>query len=311
MRQVRIMLPNASCNLRCKYCLNTNRIKGLPVEINFDKLFSRLDLIDFEVIGIWGGEPLYNPNLEKLLRGLREHYSDKEIHILSNGTLLNDYFVQLFNELNVYYGISHDGKQQYLRCKDFLKEKQYIELLKKLNHFTGFNCVISRDNCNMVDTYNYLCDIASDIQSDWQVTFELFELTDENLLDYMPSIEQYSVLFKNYKDILKLAINGEQHLKAYSSRWKNRNNAPKIWRCGAGTRLTVDCEGNSYLCQVLADRGSNNKPVPHIPLMCAGCKYINFCRGVCPLIPDRLRQKVCMCYHLYYDALRALDLESR
>lgn len=310
MHQLRVMLPEAKCNLNCKYCINKDNIKGLKVDVELEKLFAKSDLIKFKTISIWGGEPLFNPNLEAILRGLREHYPDKEIHVLSNGTLLSEWFVDLFNELGVSFGISHDGKMQSLRCKDFLQDAEYRKLLNKLYKFTGFNVVISRDNCDLVGTYEYFLETCSDVKGDWQVTYEMFELCDEATLDFMPSVEQYALLKHQYKKLMSLAIHGAKHLTNYASRYRHRIKPPNGWRCGADNRLTMDTEGNVYLCQVAADRGERAIPNHSLPFMCINCKHADFCRGICPLIPDRLRKKVCLCHHLFYDAMEELYKEG-
>lgn len=308
--QVRVILPGARCNLRCKYCINDGRISG-DSTVDYDRLYNRLSLIDVNTIGIWGGEPLANPKLEEVLRKLREWYPKATIYILSNGTLLNDYFVGLFNELDVSYSISHDGRQQYLRTKDFLQERSYIERLKKLKKFDGFNCVISRHNCNLVDAYRYICKEAAEIPGNWQVTFGPFELSQEQLLDYMPSVEQYQQLYRSYKEIMRMAEAGEVHLQSMKNRRRQSRHAPAVWRCGAERRLTIDCAGRVYQCQVAADSGEEYAvDGSTIPMMCAGCKHVNLCRGICPFFSDHLRKKLCLCHHLYYDALQALDKED-
>ena len=309
MRQVRIVLPQASCNLRCKYCINGGEINDCST-FDAEKLISKLELIEFDSVGIWGGEPLVNPWLETALTLLRTCFPNVEIYVLSNGTLLDEHFAQMFNELNVHYGISHDGKLQYLRCKDFLKDPAYIKLLQGLKHFTGFNCVVSRDNCGLVDTYKYLCEAGKGIKGDWQISFEPFELSLEKTLEYMPSAEQYPLLFDNYKKIIRMAEQGAPHLQNLSDRRRADLKPPKLWRCGAEGRTTIDCEGNAYLCQVMADTGVTAIPKPHVPMMCVSCKHVALCRGICPNVPDRLRKKMCMCYHIYYDALKSLDKED-
>lgn len=311
MYQVRVMLPNASCNLNCKYCINTNNIRGLDVDVDFAKLFTKMDLVRFGSIGIWGGEPLFNPNFEKIVRALRRKYPDKLITTTSNGVLMNERWVELLNELDVYYSISHDGKGQGLRCKDFLQDEKYIALLKKLKHFGGFNAVISRTNCDLVGNYEYLLQKCGDIPGSWQISFGLFELFEEEILDFMPSVEEYSRLKEGYKEIARLACAGAAHLEGYARRRRQRRNAPTVWRCNCATRLTLDTQGNVYQCQVAADRRDNTLPKPSLPLMCANCIHADYCRGICPLIPDRLRKKLCMCHHLYYDALLELDGEEK
>lgn len=310
MYQVRIMLPDSVCNLHCKYCINNDCLQSAPCEIDFDKLFKKLNLVEFRNISIWGGEPLFHPQLETVLRELRKHYPDKEIFILSNGTLLDEHFVQMFNELDISYGISHDARCQSLRCKDFLQEPAYIKLLQKLKHFTGFNCVISRDNCDLVDAYSYFRIACEEVKGDWQVTFGLFELTDEKLLDYMPSVEQYQTLYHGYKDLMRMACEGAPHLETYATRRRHRQRIPNLWRCGAENRLTIDCQGKTYMCQVMADRDYPCFPDATIPVMCANCHHVNYCRGICPMIPNYLRKKLCMAHHLYYDALESLDKEG-
>ena len=308
-RQVRIVLPQARCNLRCKYCVNGGDIwdwNGYEPEKFLDKLAK----INFTTIGIWGGEPLANPWLEVVLKMLREHYPDVEIYILSNGTLLDEHFVQMFNELDVSYSISYDGKMQYLRCKDFMQSPAYIKELQKLKHFAGFNCVVSRNNCDMVDAYNYICKVAKDIKGDWEVSYEMFELSMPETIEYMPSVEQYQTLFKSYKEIVRLAENGAPHLKNIARSRNSAKEIPNLWRCGAEARITLDCQGRSYFCQVMADKGDTTFPNKVIPMMCAECKHVAKCRGICPNIPDYLRKKMCMIYHLYYDALESLGKEE-
>lgn len=310
MRQVRIVLPESRCNLRCKYCINGGNITNCGT-FDMDKLVSKLERLTFDTIGIWGGEPLVNPWLHPLLTILRTCFPDVEIHVLSNGTLLDEHFVQMFNELDIHYGISHDGKLQHLRCKDFLKEPAYIKRLQALKHFVGFNSVISRDNCDLVATYEYLSETGKDIKGDWQITFEPFELSMEETLEYMPSVEQYPLLFKSYKKLIRMAEKGAPHLQYLSNGSYGKHlKMPKLWRCGAEGRVTLDCEGNAYLCQVMADTGVTSFPKPSVPMMCVTCKHVAYCRGICPNVPDRLRKKMCMCYHIYYDALKSLDKED-
>lgn len=309
MRQVRIVLPESRCNLRCKYCINGGNISDCGT-FDAEKLVSKLELLEFESIGIWGGEPLANPWLESTITILRTRFPSVEIYVLSNGTLLDEHFVQMFNKHDVRYGISHDGKMQHLRCKDFLKEPAYIKLLQSLKYFTGFNCVVSRDNCDLVGAYKYLCEAGKGIKGDWQITFEPFELSLEETLEYMPSVEQYSLLFKSYKELIRIAESGAPHIQNFVKRRKDRTDMPALWRCGAEDRVTMDCEGNTYLCQVMADTGVDRFPKPSVPMMCVACRHVAYCRGICPSVPDRLRKKMCMCYHIYYDALESLDKED-
>lgn len=301
MQQVRLMLPEACCNLKCAYCLNSNNILGGKTRLDFKKVFELIDMSGCNLISVWGGEPLCNPNLSWLLKKLRWVYPEKQISLLTNGTCLNKNYVKLFNELNIHVGISHDGPAQYLRCEDFLTDN-YIELLKTLKHFTGFNCVVSRKNCDLKATYDFFVSRCKEIGGDWQLTFEMFELTQPEILDHMPSVEEYELLKENYVAIMELANEGRPYLESMKQRLRSRN--PTGLSCGADQRLTIDCAGNIYHCQVTAERNDARRVQASVPLMCADCRYVSDCRGICPVMPDSLRKKLCLCHYVYYDAKR-------
>lgn len=295
MQQVRLMLPNASCNLHCAYCLNTDCIAGGKDDIDTQKIYTLINQANCKLISIWGGEPLCNPALELILRTLRKKYPEKQLSLLTNGTLLNSKLVDLFNELDVMVGISHDGPAQALRCKDFLVPA-YLEMLAELKNFTGFNCVISRQNCDVEKIVDYFLEIYERLPGSWQLTFEMFELTQGEILEHMPGVEQYDALEKWHKYLRR-----SQAPFLGTARRRLRNFTPTGWSCGADKRLTIDCAGNIYHCQVMAERNDKRSVEEGIPLMCAGCRHVNACRGICPVMPDSLRKKLCLCHYIFYE----------
>ena len=297
MQQVRLMLPDASCNLHCAYCLNTNCIEGGKTELDFQKVCTLINQADCELISIWGGEPLCNPELELILRTLRKKYPEKQLSLLTNGTLLNQKFIELFNELDVMVGISHDGPAQALRCQDFLKSA-YLEMLAELKNFTGFNCVVSRRNCDIDKIVAYFKRVYEHLPGSWQLTLEMFELTQCEILEHMPSIEQYAELADMVHGIEAYA---DEVTFLEAERRRLRSSTPTGWSCGTDKRLTIDCAGNIYHCQVMAERNDKRRVEDGIPFMCAGCRHVNKCRGICPVMPDSLRKKLCLCHYIYYE----------
>lgn len=291
------MLPDARCNLHCAYCLNTDCIAGGKDDINTQKIYTLINQANCELISIWGGEPLCNPALEVILRTLRKKYPKKQLSLLTNGTLLNQKFIELFNELDVMVGISHDGPAQALRCKDFLVPA-YLEMLAKLKNFTGFNCVVSRQNCDIDKIVAYFKQVHERLPGAWQLTLEMFELTQCDILEHMPSVEQY----EKFADMVR-------GIEAYAGditflnteRRRLHSSIPSGWSCGADKRLTIDCAGNIYHCQVMAERNDKRRVENGIPLMCAGCRHVIKCRGICPVMPDSLRKKLCLCRYIYYE----------
>lgn len=120
------------------------------------------------------------------------------------------------------------------------------------------------------------------------MTFEMFELTQPEILDHMPSVEEYELLKENYVAIMELANEGRPHLESMKQRLRSRN--PTGLSCGADQRLTIDCAGNIYHCRVTAERNDARRVQASVPLMCADCRYVSDCRGICPVMPDSLRK---------------------
>lgn len=306
MRQVRIVLPNARCNLHCKYCIdgywdNKKTDSIVPKEADYPKLFKTLEPFTFGYIGIWGGEPFCNPQLEPLLRTLREKYPGIEMGFLSNGTLLNEDRVNLLNELDISLTISHDGATQGIyRCKDYLTE-EYIKLLHKLKKFKGTNSVIHKYNCDLVSIFRFFKEKG--LPKDAQVHFEQFKLVEERGMEYLPTAEEYRGLYYSWREILRLAKGGEPMLRSELAKAEKALRRHGLSSCGADSRLTVDLQGNVYHCQVAAETGVKGKVNTALPFMCENCIHARRCRGICPLIADRFRKKMCMLYHLYYDAV--------
>ena len=306
--QVRILLPEPKCNLKCSYCINkyfdTNNISfntSYSDEYDCKEMFKKLDKYIFNNISFWGGEPLFNEYFPSILKQVAERYEDVSINVLSNGIFLTKEIVQLLNKYNVHLSISHDAYNQHFRCHDFLTD-EYIDLLNEVKHFNGFNVVVHNKNLDLVKIVEWFD--SKDIKGDWQVSFELFELTDDRLLSFVPSAKDYVNFYNGYKNMLKLAFSGHNRLASEAKRAININRStPKGFRCGASSRLCIDTSGHSWHCQVTYECKNDITYDNSIPSMCSECKWVSKCKGICPLIPDRYRKKVCMMYHLYYDVI--------
>ena len=307
MQQLRIVLPGARCNLHCKYCLDGygaethDRVESSFTTIyDIGRLLSAVKPFTFKYIGIWGGEPLLNRHLEPSLRALRHRYPDTPMGLLSNGTLLNKDWVKLLNELDVGLTISHDGPAQSLcRCADYLTPA-YINLLHDLRHFKGTNSVLHRLNCDPWEIYQFFRDKG--LPKDAQVNFEPFKLTDYRFTDYLPGPGEYKKFYSGWKAVFTAAKAGEARLRSELIKAGNKLKGHGRTSCGADRRLTVDFAGNIYHCQVAAETGQKGKIDNALPYWCEGCRHARRCRGICPLIPNVYRQKMCLLYHLYLDA---------
>lgn len=81
-----------SCTLACKFCTNYSDynmrggyVKWDQMQIWLDKLFSRLTVDNFHIIG---GEPFLNPELKLWVNSFKERYPYIRLKVVTNGTLL-------------------------------------------------------------------------------------------------------------------------------------------------------------------------------------------------------------------------------
>ncbi|RLG01440.1 hypothetical protein DRN58_01775 [Thermococci archaeon] len=152
------------CNLNCKHCfvsgnrpteeLATNEIKTLIDDLATLKIF---DLV------ITGGEPLLRNDLIEIL-----HYcNSKNIHVtlFTNGTLINDEFIDKIKNLSIFLRVSLDGATEEMN--DFVRGtgvyKKVISAIKKsvsANIPTGIATVIYKNNFS---EYDKMIDLAKEL----------------------------------------------------------------------------------------------------------------------------------------------------
>jgi SynChlorMet cassette radical SAM/SPASM protein ScmE len=86
------------CNLRCKHC-NTADTWSVKDEMSYKEIISVLDqLKELKIfnLNLFGGEPLYYPEIKDILRVLNDY--PFRLDILTNGTLIGDELVELLKE---------------------------------------------------------------------------------------------------------------------------------------------------------------------------------------------------------------------
>lgn len=102
-----------ACNLSCLGCSNyadlpnKGYVKWDDAKIDLEKWLERIDFLDF---GIFGGEPLMNPEIEDWIVGLRKLMPETQIRFTTNGLLLHKkmHIVRLLHDIgNVVFKISN------------------------------------------------------------------------------------------------------------------------------------------------------------------------------------------------------------
>lgn len=124
--------PTTGCNLGCSYCYENpdreRKQEWVDRQYDMDQIMDTLEewreRYPNETPGLHGGEPLLvrTEDLRQIFSYINEHW-DGNIHIQTNGTLLNEEHIELFNEFNVAVGISVDGPVELNRLRKAVAEK--------------------------------------------------------------------------------------------------------------------------------------------------------------------------------------------
>ena len=304
MRQLRVVLPNPKCNFKCKYCIdgyNNSDKRNSTKDVDLRLMIEKAKHYTFDTISIWGGEPLTNVYIWKVINELQKNFPDKPIHLLTNGSLITGIFVDRLNKHDIHVSISHDANAQHFRSYDFLKDEEYIKNINQLKYFEGFNCVIHKYNCNFMDIYNYFKELP--IDGDWTINFELFEVNNSEQVKYIPSVNEYEIMYKSLRELIDLyKQTGDSKLRTLN-KFFNIIRSEAKFRCGADDRITIDCYGDLWLCQVCAENNIKSEGKYNLSETCLKCKHVAKCKGICPLMSEMYRRKLCMFYHTWYDAL--------
>ncbi|MEM4330751.1 MAG: SPASM domain-containing protein [Candidatus Pacearchaeota archaeon] len=153
--EIRLMylFPTDRCNLRCEYCFIENSFNkdysfaNMPKEImkrGLDLFFkiSSKNLNEDKRIIFYGGEPLLNWSVVRFgIDYIRRHktFYDTDIHLITNGTIMNEDIAKFLKETKVNVSLSIDGPREVhdlaRRSSDgsgsYLNIKKTYEILKK------------------------------------------------------------------------------------------------------------------------------------------------------------------------------------
>ena len=141
------------CNLRCMYCYANGGTyhsdQALITNETIDRIFTVFyEKFDFiETIQLFGGEPLMNMNaIEYVCQKVEEICKNQEqktkVGLVTNGTLINDHFIEMVKRYNILVTLSYDGDKD---VNDILRKDIYgngtsnliLKNAKKLKDETG------------------------------------------------------------------------------------------------------------------------------------------------------------------------------
>lgn len=336
IRKLKVQL-GLNCNLRCAYCLQRDKAdNSFPSRKDEDRFFenwekSGLVLEEGGRIELWGGEPIvYMKRLETLLPRLRERFGhDKEISIITNGTLLTDRIVDFLLDNEVHVIISHDGPGYPLRGEtDPLDEPQIratwmrlFEKTKGTRLMPAFHAVITPLNADIYETRKYLEEKTfpgvgvsfEGVVYDYSHSNKKLEFTDEALSRFSSTV--FTALTtepQRWPDLNRKA-------QGFLKRMVNRNRPDTIkTHCEnfCGRTVVTDLHGNLLACQnapaKTAAIGAFGKPVTFKGIRinhwserkdCRDCHLLSLCKGGCPILDACDHVNACMSQTIFYNAI--------
>jgi radical SAM protein with 4Fe4S-binding SPASM domain len=301
-----------NCNLNCKHCyamkMSQNAIELTGIEII--NLLNKFYAAGGKSITLSGGEPLMRSDLKSILNISR----NVDLQLLSNGTLINDDFVDFISELNISIQVSIDGSNEAIHDRNrgtgsFNAAMAGIEKLQKKGLGNKINL------CTTVMSQNY---------GDLPNIIELSHVMGIKYIRFLPLLKlgnacnnwdeiQRSLTQKDYEDFYYYIFEEAQNrypdivissgLSGFilnSVNLKKNNN----W-CPVGSRIVIDTTGNVYPCDFLMTefykmgniRTSNLDEIIKSPVLaslikakherknkistCRNCMWKNFCLSGC------------------------------
>lgn len=142
------------CNLNCKHCCVDANAIGLRDTLNTQELKNIIQKVvasNPKSICLTGGEPLVRTDFGEILRYLRNLFSG-EIRLMTNGTLINEYFAKLISDNVDAVDISLDGIDENtcskIRGKGVFDKVVYAISLLQGNGFENISLsmVLTKDN---------------------------------------------------------------------------------------------------------------------------------------------------------------------
>lgn len=252
-----LVKPTNGCNLRCIYCFHQ--------DFGYDTQFlSNENLIHFFEITfpfyksiniIWhGGEPTFVGDKKfreyiEITDKYAKKYNIKLTQMIqTNGTLLNQHFIDILKKYNIGFGVSYDGPiNQYTRCStsQFLKARELV-LKNDLNF--GVISVISGANINnLKELYeemkqlncsyqmNHYVDTSDNPSPNLLITSEQYLIKMKKFFDYWINDDTCQIYVDPFIRIITDVYNGYSSLCARSSCMRN-------WLCMESNGELTPCD---------------------------------------------------------------------
>lgn len=267
------------CNLRCKYCYahggkylsERRKLNEEMLDKTIERFYSEFDEIQF--IQFFGGEPLLNMNLmEKACEKIRSIDSERKctthFGLVTNGTLINDRFINIVKKYGIEVTVSYDG---YPLVNNLLRvfpngegtSDIILKNAKLLKEATGEPSTIEVTYTQYhIDNHISIMDVVKHIQKELPDTYiHLVPAGGEDDSDL--TVKDLDVFADSINDIFKECENVKEGetVPSYSLAdriflaisHKEVKGSPYICDAGIGT-MSVAVDGNIYPCFMFTDQ---------------------------------------------------------
>ena len=244
------IIPIRRCNLSCTYCNEWDDYsKPVPLEEMYRRL-DRLASFGTTIITISGGEPMLHPELDAIIRRIRDHYII--VGLITNGYFLSAERIQRLNRAGLdYLQISIDNVVPDKVSMKSLKvlDQKLVLLAEHADFHVNINSVVGGGMANSEDA---LVIAHRAIALGFDSTVGIIH-DGQGQLKILGEREQ-----QIYREIKSLKKGSYARINWFQ---KNiANGRPNEWRCRAGSRYLYVCEdGLVHYC-------SQQRGYPAIPL---------------------------------------------
>src|SRR4051812_2099286 len=244
------IIPMRRCNLACTYCNEYDKTSDpVPLDVMLSRI-DRLGELGTEIVTMSGGEPMMHPDLDAIIRRIREH--DMMAGLITNGFYLGPERIQRLNDAGLeYLQISIDNVEP-----DTISQKSLKTLDKKLQHLAehaefevNINSVVGAGMPNPEDPLT-ITRRAAELGFSTSVgilhdgTGQLKPLSPREIAVYDEVVAMGQGLYTRINDFQRNLIDGK----------------PNDWHCRAGARYLYVCEeGLVHYC-------SQQRGYPAVPL---------------------------------------------
>lgn len=251
-----IFEPTVACNLRCRHCYQAKTeydVHRMSLE-TLDAFIEKCAPHFRHVKIIWhGGEPLlmghevYREAYERFRIASRRFGTEFGFSLQTNGTLLDEEYLEIFSENQTHASISYDGRYNDFLRQETGKTEAAIALLKERG--VDFSClsVISSASVNhLIDLYEYFkekeisvkinpvyIDGAASLHREIAIKKEEWAEKFIELFDYWFHDEDCNICFQSCEIALRRAL--------------GKGNVTCLGTC-MFSYLAIDAYGNLYPC---------------------------------------------------------------